>query len=171
MSAPVKVKIIKITYDKENNLFQLLVNNLDLNKQAILAIKGTDWGILPDYPEDVIEQFCKDMTGKEKNLHIEVDETSIKDVKKDEEGEMIQEDMNKINVDYFIHIGIFIFESKYLLEEYKTGKSHIQEIEDLEWLKILDQNYKIYALHTKFHEVGVDTREDYEYLKDKYENK
>ena len=78
--------------------------------------------------------------------------------------------MNKIKIDYCIHIGIFIFESKYLLEEYKTGNSYIQEIEDLEWLKILDQNYNIYALKTKFHEVGVDTNEDYQYLKEKYEN-
>ncbi len=81
------------------------------------------------------------------------------------------EDLNKIKIDYCIHIGIFIFESNYLLEKYKTGKSSIQEIEDLEWLKILDQDYKIYALETKFHEVGVDTNEDYQYLKDKYENK
>ena len=80
------------------------------------------------------------------------------------------EDLNKIKIDYCIHIGIFIFESKYLLEEYKTGNSYIQEIEDLEWLKILDQNYNIYALKTKFHEVGVDTNEDYQYLKEKYEN-
>ena len=81
------------------------------------------------------------------------------------------DDMDKIKIDYHIHIGIFIFERKYLLEEYKFGTSSIQELEDLEWLKIIDQDYKIYACETKFHEVGVDTIEDYEYLKNKYEDK
>ena len=44
-----------------------------------------------------------------------------------------------------------------------------QDIEDLEWLKILEQDKKILALKTDIHEVGVDTQEDYEYLKNKYE--
>ena len=31
------------------------------------------------------------------------------------------------------------------------------------------QDYKIYSLPVQFHEVGVDTEEDYKYLKNKYE--
>lgn len=76
---------------------------------------------------------------------------------------------NKIN--YYIHIGIFIFDFHYLLNEYIQPNIYYQNIEDLEWLKILEQDYKIYSLPVQFHEVGVDTEEDYLYLKNKYEKK
>lgn len=79
---------------------------------------------------------------------------------------------NKIlSSDYSIHIGIFIFEKNYLTDEYYGNTTFYQEIEDLEWLKILEQDYKIIAYETQFHEVGVDTMDDYYYLKNKYEIK
>ena len=75
------------------------------------------------------------------------------------------------SINYHIHIGIFIFDYNYLLNEYIKKNGIYQDIEDLEWLKILEQDYKILALKTNIHEVGVDTQEDYEYLKNKYEIK
>ena len=78
---------------------------------------------------------------------------------------------NNFNITYNIHIGIFIFDYNYLLNEYIQPNIYYQEIEDLEWLKVLEQDYKIYSLPVNFHEVGVDTQEDYLYLKNKYENK
>ena len=97
MSLIVKAKILKMSHDKENNLFQLLIQDMDKNKQTGIAIKGTDWGITPDIPDDIIEQFCKDMIGKEKNLHIEVDKSSIRNIKKDEEGKTPQEEIDKVS--------------------------------------------------------------------------
>ena len=73
-------------------------------------------------------------------------------------------------IEYNIHIGIFIFEYEYLLNQYTKRNGYYQDIEDLEWLKILEQDYKILAFKTNIHEVGVDTIEDYQYLKKKYEN-
>jgi len=93
----VKAKILKMSYNKENNLFQLLIQDMDKNKQTGIAIKGTDWGITSDVPDDIIEQFCKDMVGKEKNLHIEVDELSFRNIKKDEEGKSPQEEIDKVS--------------------------------------------------------------------------
>ena len=78
---------------------------------------------------------------------------------------------DKLNIKYNVHIGIFIFDYNYLLNEYIQPNIYYQEIEDLEWLKVLEQDYKIYSLPVNFHEVGVDTQEDYIYLKNKYENK
>lgn len=78
---------------------------------------------------------------------------------------------DKLNIKYNVHIGIFIFDYNYLLNEYIQPNIYYQEIEDLEWLKVLEQDYKIYSLSVNFHEVGVDTQEDYMYLKNKYENK
>ena len=81
-----------------------------------------------------------------------------------------KKNINKNNdINYHIHIGIFIFDFNYLLNEYIQPNIYYQDIEDLEWLKILEQDYKIYSLPVQFHEVGVDTEEDYKYLKNKYE--
>lgn len=81
-----------------------------------------------------------------------------------------KKNINKNNdINYHIHIGIFIFDFNYLLNEYIQPNIYYQDIEDLEWLKILEQDYKIYSLPAQFHEVGVDTEEDYKYLKNKYE--
>jgi len=78
---------------------------------------------------------------------------------------------NNLKISYNVHIGIFIFDMNYLLNEYIQPNIYYQNIEDLEWLKILEQDYKIYSLPVQFHEVGVDTQEDYLYLKNKYEKK
>jgi len=97
MSLQVKAKILDMKYDKENNLFQLIIEDIKTNKKTGLAIKGTDWGITSDIPEDIIEQFCKDMTGEEKNLFIEVEKDSLRDAPKNEDGKTPQEEIDRIN--------------------------------------------------------------------------
>ena len=97
MSLKINAKILNMTYDKENNLFQIDIQDIDANKKTGIAIKGTDWGVTPDVPEDIIEQFCKDMIGKEKKLYIEVDNSSIRDAEKNEEGKVPQKEIDKIN--------------------------------------------------------------------------
>ncbi len=73
------------------------------------------------------------------------------------------------DIQYHIHIGIFIFNCDYLIQSYNKKNGYYQTIEDLEWLKVIEQDFKIYALETDKHEIGVDTQEDYEYLKNKFE--
>lgn len=80
-----------------------------------------------------------------------------------------KKNLSDLNINYNIHIGIFIFDFNYLINEYIQQNIYYQDIEDLEWLKVLEQDYKIYSLPVQFHEVGVDTEEDYQYLKNKYE--
>ena len=74
-------------------------------------------------------------------------------------------------IEYKIHIGIFIFNYDYLINDYNNENYYYEKIEDLEWLKILEQDYKICAFEVDTHEIGVDTLEDYNYLKNKYEKK
>lgn len=95
MSLQVRAKIIVMTYDKDNNLFRLLLEDLDNKKQTQIAIKGTDWGVTSDVPDDVINKFCQDMKGKEKNIHIEIEKSSLRDAKKNEKGIVSQEEINK----------------------------------------------------------------------------
>ncbi len=91
----IRARILDMSYDRDNNLFKLSLRDLDKVAHTNIAIKGTDWGITPDVPDDVIEQFCKGMIGKEKNLFIEVDNSSLRDAKKDDKGIVAQEEINK----------------------------------------------------------------------------
>lgn len=74
-------------------------------------------------------------------------------------------------INYFGHIGVFVFDTKYLMEEYLSRRSTYQSYEDIEWLIILEDGYKINSvlIDKSTHEVGVDTQQDYDYLKNKYE--
>ena len=78
---------------------------------------------------------------------------------------------DKILKDYLykIHIGIFVFDLNYLLNHFYKINKPLQLLEDIEWLKIIQQGYKINALEVKEHEIGIDTPEDYNYLLKKYQ--
>ena len=72
------------------------------------------------------------------------------------------------NYNYNGHIGVFVFDKNYLLEEYVKENTKNQLSEDIEWLKILEQGYKINAVLVDNYEIGVNTPEDYKYLLNKY---
>ncbi len=71
---------------------------------------------------------------------------------------------------YNIHVGIFVYNKNYLLNEYLKENTQYQLAEDIEWLKIIEQGYTVNTIFSEKLERGVDTIEDYEYLKKKYEN-
>ena len=74
------------------------------------------------------------------------------------------------NTLYYGHIGVFVFDKEYLLNEYLNKNTKYQLYEDIEWLKILEDGYKINSvLVENNHEFGVDTNEDYIYLCEKYQ--
>ena len=52
----------------------------------------------------------------------------------------------------------------------KCSTATYQLTEDIEWLKILEDGYKINSVLSEGHEKGVDTQEDFDYLKNKYES-
>ena len=73
-----------------------------------------------------------------------------------------------IKNNYYGHIVLFIFDKKYLIEEYIKENTPLQIIEDIEWLKIIEQDYKIITSEVSDYEIGVNNIEDYEFLKNKY---
>jgi len=78
MSKEVKVRILDMTYDQGNNLFQMNIEELvGDHKKVVLAVSGNDFGITKDIPIEFAQQFCDAMKGKEKNLHIHRDNTGI----------------------------------------------------------------------------------------------
>lgn len=104
MDKEVKVKILDMTYDRDNNLFQMHIEELvGDHKKVVLAVAGADFGITKDMPPGLAEQFCEDMKGKEKNLHLQRDYSSLGDVRKVEDekrnsdGKIPLEEINRIN--------------------------------------------------------------------------
>ena len=71
---------------------------------------------------------------------------------------------------YKIHIGLFVFDIDYLKTQYNLENTENQLFEDIEWLKIIEQGKKINSISVESHEIGIDTYNDYLYLKEKYEN-
>ena len=52
---------------------------------------------------------------------------------------------------------------------YNKENTHLQLCEDIEWMKLLEQGFTMNCVKIEQHEIGVDTKEDYLYLKNKYE--
>ena len=73
------------------------------------------------------------------------------------------------NIAYNFHIGLFVFNREYLVNQFSLEDTVNQLSEDIEWLKIIEQGYKINAAYVNSHESGIDTSQDYTYLKNKYE--
>ena len=66
------------------------------------------------------------------------------------------------------HIGIFVFRRSYLETEYMKENTPCQLVEDIEWLKIIEQGYRIKSYQVEGSEIGINTQEDYNYLSQKY---
>ena len=69
---------------------------------------------------------------------------------------------------FYAHMGLFIFDLEYLKNHYMKKNTPLQIFEDIEWLKILEQGFKIKASIVTDYEIGVNLIEDYNYLIKKY---
>lgn len=74
------------------------------------------------------------------------------------------------DIKYNIHVGVFVFDKNYLLEHFTKENMKYQLLEDIEWLKIIEQGYKVNTIFSDKMERGVDTIEDYNYLNEKYDD-
>ena len=70
---PIKVKILDMKYDEEDHIFIMAILDIDKNKNVNLAMRAEDFSVPRGTPVNIINNFCKEMTGKEKNLFIEQD--------------------------------------------------------------------------------------------------
>jgi len=81
-----------------------------------------------------------------------------------------KKNMYNLDITYKIHVGIFVFSYDYLVNEYMKENTYLQLLEDIEWLKIIEQGYIINAVKIDSAERGVDTLDDYNHLLSKYQN-
>lgn len=64
--------------------------------------------------------------------------------------------------DYYQHIGLYIYRRNFLLKFVSLPVSKLEQIEQLEQLRILEHGYKIKAAITESSSIGVDVPEDIE---------
>lgn len=75
---------------------------------------------------------------------------------------------SKDNINYYAHIGIFLFDSKFIYDFLEHPNTPAQLSEDLEWLKIIEMGYKINSYEVEAPEIGINTIDDFNYLSNKY---
>lgn len=74
-------------------------------------------------------------------------------------------------VDYKTFTGIYVFNRDLLKQYCELENTHLQMLEDIEQLKILEHGYKIKTYRCPyFNEISINTPEDYEKIKRKLEN-
>ena len=161
------------------------LNKIDHNEYSIiLNIQGDEPFIKPNVINETIDNYI------EKNP--ECSTICFKTNNKDEilsksRGKVVVDNFNNIlycsrniipsnkkeniieNHLYNIHVGIFVYNKKYLLDNFTKKNTENQLLEDIEWLKIIEQGFKVNTIFSEEMERGVDTIEDYNYLKKKYQ--
>ena len=113
MSKEVRVKILDMEYDEEEQIFIMRVLHIEKREEIRLVMRAKDFGIFEEVPIDVINTFCEEMKNKEKNLFIETEQSKIdKDGTLSEEKILeTDEDMNKYPLEEVVR--------KIYKEEYK----------------------------------------------------
>lgn len=93
----VKCKIISMGYNPENNLFKMKVKIEGIEEEVTFANRGSDWGITNSIPKEIIDNFCREMEGKEKNLHIQIDKTEYTYAVRNKDGQISDDERKRIN--------------------------------------------------------------------------
>jgi 3-deoxy-D-manno-octulosonate cytidylyltransferase len=160
-------------------------NNITLNNKVIVNIQGDEPFIDPNNIIKAIDNYID----KKDNIVCSTLHHKTRDIdtiKLKSRGKLVLDNENNImycsrnvipsnknnnivpDIDYYIHIGIFIFDAIYLINHYYNNNTRLQLIEDIEWMKIMEQGFKINSVEVEESERGVDTIEDYNYLINKY---
>ncbi len=68
----------------------------------------------------------------------------------------------KMNIDYFLHVGVYAYKKDVLLSFTKWPQSKLEKIEKLEQLRYLENGIKIKMAETDYNNIAIDTPEDLE---------
>jgi len=63
---------------------------------------------------------------------------------------------------YYKHIGLYVYNRKFLLDYSQWEQTPLEKSESLEQLRVLENGYNIRVVETNYNSVGVDTPEDIE---------
>tara|TARA_B100000902_G_C27317843_1_gene922453 strand:+ start:407 stop:2653 length:2247 start_codon:yes stop_codon:yes gene_type:complete len=75
------------------------------------------------------------------------------------------------NIEYNTFTGIYVYNRSKIIEYGNQNNSFLQNEEDCEQLKLIENGYKIKSYNTvEYNEISLNTKDDYEYLCNKYCN-
>lgn len=179
-----------ITDDSDNGTERICcaLKQLDKNYDIIVNVQGDEPFIDPDNIDKCIENYINKRKDDKKivcsTLHKKL--ISIEEIESCNIGKVTLDYNNNIlycsrtpipvnkkgeiceNHDYYGDIGIFVYDRHYLENNYYKINTKNQLTEDIEWLKILEQGYKVNSYLVNDSERSLDTKEDYNYLLNKY---
>lgn len=160
------------------------------NCELIVNVQGDEPFINPEHIDLAINKLLLSQNDKVvcSTLHYqitnpdELNNTSIGKIILDKNSEVIycsrscipankDKNCNLLNCNYYAHIGLFVFKINYLKNEYNKENTPLQLEEDIEWLKIIEQGFRLVSSCVKDYEIGVNLPEDYQYLITKYYKK
>tara|TARA_Y100000389_G_scaffold109893_1_gene106982 strand:- start:2804 stop:3562 length:759 start_codon:yes stop_codon:yes gene_type:complete len=157
------------------------------NSNIIVNIQGDEPFIDPNNIDIAINNYIntKNKNIKCSTLHYKI--TDINELDNKNIGKLVLDKNNHIlycsrncipsnknnfrdinNFNYYGHIGLFVFDKNYLTDFFMKNNTPLQIQEDIEWLKILEHGFKIVSNCVTNYEIGVNTKEDYNYLINKY---
>lgn len=68
----------------------------------------------------------------------------------------------KDDIKYFKHIGVYGYKKDFLMKFSNLKKSNLEELEQLEQLRVIENGYKIRVIETEYDSIGVDLPEHIE---------
>lgn len=119
---------------------------------------------------NVKSEKSKVITAKTRILHVEdINNPNVVKVVTDKLGNALYFSRSTIpynraqkDVTYYKHLGIYAYPKEVLREFVKLPTSHLENIEMLEQLRLIENGYSIKVVETEYDAVGVDTPEDIE---------
>ena len=158
----------------------------NIDADLVVNVQGDEPLIEPAMIEQAIRPFkveenilMSTLKKKIENIN-EINNPNVVKVVTDDEGYALyfsratipyQQNNNDENIDYFKHIGLYVYEREFLLKYSQMDATALEETESLEQLRALENGYDIKVVETAFNTVGVDTPQDLQYVEDIIEMK
>lgn len=144
----------------------------NLSCDIVLNIQGDEPMIKREMIQDLIRAFSDStvqMATLKKRIveKEEIENSNIAKVITDKNGDAIYFSRSTIpynrdyreNVKYYKHIGVYGYKKAFLDQFAKLGRSSLEEAEELEQLRALENGYKIRVIETQYQSIGVDLPE------------
>lgn len=76
-----------------------------------------------------------------------------------------------LTANYRKHTGLYVYRCEFLLKYTKMAQSHLEKTEMLEQIRVLENGCKIKVVEVEESSIGVDTKEDFERVRELIENR
>ena len=166
-----EVKISQKNHASGSDRIAEIAENLEAD--IVVNVQGDEPFIFAEPLQEMIAQFADKEVGVVSLMHkitAEIDNPNNVKVIVDKNSDAIYFSRSRIpfnrdnqtNIEYYKHVGIYAYRKNILLDFVSLPQSKLEDIEKLEQLRLLENNYKIRMVKTDYQGIGIDTKEDLE---------